>query len=374
MSKSDYYSTLGLSRDATQDDIKKAYRKLAMQYHPDRNKGDAKAEAKFKEVTEAYEVLKDEQKKAGYDRYGHNAYTNQGQGGSSGGFHSSSNFDDFGDIFSAFSDMMGGGRSGQRSRAKVRGDDLSYTLNISLEEAFAGIEKQISFSTLVSCKTCSGKGSKDGSSATCNYCKGRGIIRSSQGFFTVEQECPECNGDGHKVKNPCSVCSGSGRSKEKVTKNISIPAGIQNEQRIKYSGDGEAGVRGGNAGDLYVLVNVLPNKFFKVDGVDLHCKIPISYTLAVLGGEIEVPGIDGVNIKVMVPAHTQNDTKLKLKSKGMSRMRSEVRGDMFIHVYIDVPKKLTKKQRDLIEELDKELKNNAEESLFDKVKNLWSSK
>lgn len=370
--KSDYYEVLGLSKGASADEIKKAYRKLAMQYHPDRNAGDAKSEAKFKEITEAYEVLKDEQKRSAYDRYGHNAFNQQ----SGGGYQSQSgaNFEDFGDIFSVFSDMMGGRSSRGKTKTRVRGDDLSYSLNITLEEAFKGIEKQISFLNFVNCNTCSGKGSKDGSITNCSYCKGKGVIRSSQGFFTVEQSCPECHGEGQKIKNPCVSCSGAGRSKEKISKVINIPAGIQNEQRIKYSGDGEAGVRSGDAGDLYVLVNILPHKFFKVDGVDLYCKMAIPYTQAVLGGELEVPVIDGSTVKVSIPSGTQNDTKLKLKSKGMSKIRSDIRGDMYVQVFIDVPKKISKKQKELLEELDKELQNNDEESLFDKVKNLWSSK
>jgi molecular chaperone DnaJ len=372
MTKSDYYTTLGVAKASSQDEIKKAYRKLAMQYHPDRNPNDKKAEAKFKEITEAYEVLKDDQKKAAYDRYGHDAFS---QGGSSGGYQGfgGANSDDLSDLFSSvFGDMMGGGR---RRKTKMKGNDLSYALKISLEEAFKGVEKQITFFNMVSCSSCKGHGSNDGQSKDCSYCHGQGAVRVQQGFFAVEQTCHKCQGQGQIISNPCVTCGGAGRKKDKIVKNITIPAGIQDEQRIKYSGDGEAGMRGGGAGDLYVAIEVAPHKFFTIDNIDLHCRVPISYTHAVLGGAIEVPVIEGGSVKVSIPAGTQNDTKLKLKAKGMPKIRSNnARGDMFVHVVIDVPQKISAKQRELLEALDKELAHEANnsESFLDKVKSLWS--
>lgn len=400
MTKSDYYKVLGLNKGASSDEIKKAYRKLAFQYHPDRNPDNKDAEAKFKEATEAYEILKDDQKRAAYDSYGHDAFA--GGGGSRYSQNSGFGADfDLNDLFGNMFDFGGGhGAAGGRKKAssKQRGNDLRYQLNIKLEEAFNGIEKTIAFRSFVSCKTCDGHGSKDKSSADCSYCQGRGTIRMSQGFFAIEQTCNRCGGSGSVIKNPCAPCQGMGRFEEQIQKNISVPPGITDGQQIKYSGDGEAGIRGGPNGDLYIFINIAQHNVYTVSGADLHCQITIPYTTAALGGEIDVPLIEGGISKVSVPAGTQYDTKLRLKSKGMTKIRSTVRGDMFVHIKISVPKNLTQKQKELLKELDQEFnpktgnndvdsstnqktdnnsqaldENNKEsQSIFSKVKNLWS--
>ncbi len=393
MTKADYYKVLGLSKGSSPDEIKKAYRKLAFEYHPDRNPDNKSAELKFKEATEAYEVLKDDQKRAAYDSYGHDAFTSGG-----GSRHSQqSGFADF-DLNDLFGNMFdfGQGHPGQGGRkkgsSKQRGNDLRYQLNITLEEAFKGIEKTIAFRSFVSCKTCDGHGSKDKSSTECPYCQGRGTIRMSQGFFAIEQTCNHCGGSGSIIKNPCGSCKGMGRVEEQIQKSISVPSGIGDGQQIKYNNEGEAGVRGGVIGDLYILVSIVAHKFFTVSGIDLHCQITIPYTTAALGGEIEVPLIEGGTSKVIIPAGTQYETKLRIKSKGMTKIRSTIRGDMFVHVKISIPKNLTLKQKELLQQLDKEFNpktNSSEsknketkdadnnitstesESIFTKVKNLW---
>lgn len=378
MSKKDYYETLGISKTATADEIKKAYRKLAMKYHPDQNKDNAEAEAKFKEVTEAYDVLKDEQKRAAYDRFGHSAFSGGRSGAGTGGFSGfreqdfHSNFSDiFGDFFS---DAMGGGGSRhRRSTMHSKGSDLKYNLTITLEEAFAGVEKTINFSCATSCGDCSGKGFKgEANYSNCSYCNGRGVIRMQQGFFAVEHECNACNGAGKTLQNPCKTCSGQGRVSGKRTINVNIPAGIEDGNRIMFSGDGEAGLRGGSSGDLYVFVSIKNHEIFKVEGTNLHCVVPLSFPLAALGGEIEIPTIEGGKLSLKIPAGTQNGDKLKLKSKGMSKVRSSNRGDMIAHIFVEVPKDLSKNQKRIIEELKEEIDNkNSSEGFFDKMKNLW---
>ncbi len=375
MSKQDYYQTLGIAKGASEEEIKKAYRKLAMQYHPDKNPGNNEAEHKFKEINEAYDVLKDSQKRAAYDRFGHSAFSGGGSGGFSGDHHGFSGMD-FSDIFSdVFGDFMGG-RGGGRRRAstQVKGSDLRYNINITLEEAFTGVSRNISFKTAVKCGECDGKGSADKTTTTCGDCNGHGYVRMQQGFFAVEQTCHKCHGAGQVIKNPCRKCGGEGRAETQKTLSINVPAGIEDATRIRLAGEGEHGIRGGHPGDLYVFVHIQPHQFFRVENSDIHCKIPISFTQAALGGAIEVPIIEGGTVQLKIPTATQSGDILKLKSKGMSKVRSNLRGDMFAHVIIDVPKNLTPRQKELLEELDKELakSEDSDSSFFKKMKGLWS--
>ncbi len=375
MSKKDYYEVLGVSKGADQAELKKAYHKLAMQYHPDRNPNNAEAEQKFKEINEAYETLKDAQKKAMYDQYGHAAFSNGGGGGGhqrqggGGAFHADIN-DIFGDFFSDF--MGSGGR--RQSSPQIKGSDLKYNLKITLEEAFHGISKNINFSTAVKCSSCNGHGSEDKhSTTTCNSCSGRGTTRIQQGFFTLEQTCGSCQGSGHIIKNPCKKCQGSGRHNGTKNLMVNIPAGVEDGTRVRLTGEGEAGVRGGSSGDLYVVVSIKPHDIYKVDGDNLHCKIPLSFTKAALGTEIELATIEGDKVKLKIPAGSQSGDQLRLRGKGMSKIRSSARGDMFVHLHIETPKNLTKRQKELLEELDKELESeNNEASFLDKMKSLWS--
>lgn len=379
MSKKDYYEVLGVAKSASSAELKKAYYKLAKQYHPDSNPTDKNAEIKFKEINEAYDVLKDEQKRAGYDRFGHNAFGGQSGGGEGGGggFGQSSGFHaDINDIFGDFfGDFMGGG-SQRRASSQVRGSDLKYNLTINLEEAFKGIDKNITFNTEVKCGGCQGSGSeKDGGGTTsCDSCGGRGVKRVQQGIFAIEQPCNKCMGAGQIIKNPCKKCSGQGRSSQQKNLLVNVPAGIENSTRIRLVGEGEAGMRGGSNGDLYIYVNIKSHDIFKVDGADIHCKLPISFPTAALGGEVEIPDIDGGKISLKIPAGSQNGEQLRLKGKGMSKVRSISRGDMFAHIHIETPKTLTKKQRELLEAYSAEIgeSSNNDGSFFDKMKNLWS--
>lgn len=380
MSKKDYYEVLGLSKSASSDDIKKAYRKLAMKYHPDQNQDNPQAEAKFKEITEAYDVLKDDQKKAAYDQFGHAAFSGggggrhgghgQGFGGQGQGFEGFSG--DFSDLFGDFF----GGRRQQRPQTHAKGSDLKYNLTISLEEAFKGVEKVVTFSCAQKCGTCSGKGHPDGSTgfSTCTGCGGKGSVRMQQGFFAVEHQCGYCNGVGQILKDPCRTCSGQGRVNGQKTINVNIPAGIEDGNRIRFSGDGEAGLRGGPAGDLYVFVTITQHEVFKLDGSDIHCMVPIAFTTAALGGSIEVPTIEGGVVSLTIPAGTQNNDKLKLRNKGMSKVRSSIRGDMIAHIFVEIPKKLSATQKKLLQDFELEVNNSKSEneSIFQKMKNLWS--
>ncbi len=372
MSKRDYYEVLELKKGASADEIKKSYRKLAMKYHPDQNPNNKEAEKKFKELAEAYEILKDDQKRAAYDQLGHQAF----EGGRSGGSHQggfNQQHDIFGDFFNEFMGGGGGRRSAHRS-PEVRGSDLKYNISISLEEAFTGIEKNISFSTAIKCSPCAGKGTTDSNGfSSCHACGGHGVTRVQQGFFAMEQTCNHCSGSGKIIKNPCKKCHGHGRYNEKKSLKVSIPAGIEDSTRIRLSGEGEAGARGGTSGDLYIFVNVVSHPIFKVEGSDLHCKLPIGFTMAALGGDIEVPVIEGGVVKLKIPKGTQNGDRLKIRDKGMSKVRSSNRGDMIAHIFVEVPKTLTTKAQTLLEELDKELSmhNNTETGFFDKMKNLW---
>jgi molecular chaperone DnaJ len=375
--KRDYYEILGVNKAASDDEIKKAYRKLAMDHHPDRNPGNQEAERKFKEASEAYEILKDQQKRSAYDQFGHNAFSGNGgrHPGAGGGFSGAGDFHDiFGDFFN---DFMGGQRPQQRS-AKTRGSDLKYDISISLEEAFSGTDKKISFSTMVSCDPCNGSGSSGGSTEveTCSTCQGRGAVRMQQGFFTIEQACYSCQGQGKIIKNPCTKCKGQGRVENKKTLQVNIPSGVENGTRIRLAGEGESGMRGGSNGDLYIFITINVHPLFKVEKNDLHCRLPIGFITAILGGDVNVPTIDGGSIKLKIPSGTQSSDKFKVRDKGMSKIRSTSRGDMYVHAYVEIPKSLTKKQTELLESLKLEFgdESNASEDkgFFDKMKNLWS--
>jgi molecular chaperone DnaJ len=377
--KDDYYKTLGVEKNASADELKKAYRGLAMKYHPDKNPDDKVAEQKFKEINEAYDVLKDEQKRAAYDRYGHSAFENGGGGGGSqwggfGGFDGSAQFSDiFGDLFGD----LGGMRGGASQQQKARGSDLRYNLQISLEDAFKGKQETIRFSTSVACSGCKATGSAGGTDATtCSTCRGSGRIRAQQGFFTIERTCHSCQGMGKVIKDPCKQCGGSGRSNKEKTLQVTIPAGVENGTRIRLAGEGEAGLRGAPTGDLYLFVSIASHPFFTLEGTDIHCKIPVKMTTAALGGSIEVPSIDGTRAKVTITAGTQTGNKFRLKAKGMSVMRSKHRGDMYISVIVETPVNLSKRQKELLTEFDEitEQTNNPQsEGFFKKVKDFWGN-
>jgi molecular chaperone DnaJ len=374
----DYYQTLGVSKDASQEEIKKAFRKKAMEHHPDRNQGDKNAEKKFKEVNEAYETLKDDQKRAAYDRYGHDSYKSGGgfnQGaGHEGGFHPG-NFSDFSDVFgSMFEDLMGGARRPQYDNTK--GSDLRYNLNITLEEAYHGKEQQIKYHTGVECNDCDGKGSKDKDShMKCMNCGGSGRSRMQQGFFVVEKTCGACSGTGKVIKNPCRSCGGQGRVEKQRTINVTIPKGIEEGAKIRVPGAGEAGVMGGKTGDLYIVVHIKKHNLYQRYDDNLICEIPIKMTTAALGGTIEIPGLDGNMIKVSVPGGSQNADMLRLKGKGMPIIKKTSHGDLIVKIKIEIPTKLTKRQKELLEEFEKECKNEnhpESEGFFSKIKNFWA--
>jgi molecular chaperone DnaJ len=378
MAKQDYYETLGVARGANADELKKAYRKLAMQYHPDRNPGDKSAEHKFKEINEAYDVLKDEQKRAAYDRFGHAAF--DGAGGA-GGFRpgaGGAGFDfgsGFADIFDEmFGDFMGGRRGG----GQQRGGDLRYNLELKLEEAFQGREMRIRVPSSVACETCGGSGAAKGSRPTsCQTCQGRGRVRTQQGFFTIERTCPACQGAGRVIEEPCRPCSGSGRVRKEKTLSVTIPRGVEDGQRIRLSGEGEAGMNGAPAGDLYIFIAVKPHPIFQRDGADIHCRVPLPMTTAALGGAVEVPTIEGTRASVTIPAGTQSGHQFRLRGKGMTGLHGRGRGDMYIDILVETPMNLTKKQQDLLREFDKSGGSGAKstspqsEGFFAKVKELW---
>ncbi len=381
MSKKDYYQLLEVSKNADADTIKKSFRKLAMQYHPDRNAGNKEAEKKFKEINEAYEVLKDEQKRSAYDRYGHSAFEQGGTGG--GGFSSSAytetGFDDFADIFSTiFGDSASGAR---RSKTVNKGADLSYELNITLEEAYNGKKQNIRYTTAVKCESCAGSGGKSSNSAVkCLGCGGSGRIRSQQGFFTIEQTCNVCGGNGTVLKDPCGTCRGEGRVNKQKTIVVTVPSGINHQDRIRLSGEGEAGLRGGPAGDLYIFVNIKSHSLYKREGKNLFCTVPVKMTTAALGGSIDIPGIDSSLIKINIPIGTQNGVELKVKGKGMPVMKSSsgtaTYGDLLVKIYVETPVNLNNKQKELLEQFEKESneQNSSPQSsgFFAKVKNFWS--
>ena len=375
MAKQDYYATLGVAREASPEDLKKAYRKLAMQHHPDRNPGDKQAESKFKEVNEAYDVLKDEQKRSAYDRFGHAAFE-QGGGGRAGGFEFSGG-GGLNDIFDQmFGEFMGGGRrGGGRARG---GADLRQQVQIDLVQAFAGVKISLRVPTRVTCDACSGSGSEDKtrSADTCGTCHGAGKVRAQQGFFLIERTCPTCGGAGRVIRNPCKVCQGQGTVQRERTLQVAVPAGVEDGNRIRLAGEGEAGGQGAPPGDLYVHVAIRPHPIFERDGANLALRMPVRMSQAALGAELEVPVIDGTRIKVKVPAGTQTGEQIRVRGKGFSVLRSAVRGDLYIQVLVETPQHLTRRQRELLEEFEAEAEKHAKgspesEGFFAKVKEFF---
>ncbi|MBL8702413.1 MAG: molecular chaperone DnaJ [Alphaproteobacteria bacterium] len=380
MAKRDYYEVLGVKKDASADDLKKAFRKLAMQLHPDRNPGDKEAEQKFKEINEAYDVLKDDQKRSAYDRFGHAAFdqaTGGGRGGAGpGGFEFNFGSGGFADIFDEMFGEFMGGRRGPGGSAPGRGADLRYNLEISLEDAFRGKQSTIRVASLAVCESCTGSGAERGAKpVTCQTCRGHGKVRAQQGFFTVERTCPTCMGRGQTIDKPCRACSGEGRVKRERTLNVSIPAGVEDGTRIRLAGEGEAGVRGSPAGDLYIFLSVTPHRLFKRDGTDLHVRVPIPMTTAALGGSIEVPSVDGTRSRVNIPPGSQSGQAFRLRGKGMSALRSQQRGDLFVEAIVETPVNLTKRQQELLREFEKagtaEKTSPESAGFFSKVKELW---
>jgi molecular chaperone DnaJ len=354
MAKRDYYEVLGVGRDADEKALKSAFRKLAMQLHPDKNPDDEAAEARFKEAGEAYEVLKDPQKRAAYDRFGHAAFEN-GMGGGRGGADGfgASMADIFDDIFGEF---MGGGRRGGRSGGRERGADLRYNLDdLTLGDAYAGKTVEIRVPTSITCTVCSGSGAKPGTQpTTCRTCGGMGKVRASQGFFTIERICPTCQGRGAIIADPCEGCGGTGRTMQERTLSVNVPPGIEDGTRIRLAGEGEAGTRGGPPGDLYIFVSLKPHTLFQRDGADLYCRVPISMTTAALGGAFEVPTIAGDKQKVRVPDGTQTGKQFRLRGMGMPVLRSRDKGDMYITVVVETPQNLSRRQRELLEEFERQ--------------------
>ena len=373
MSKRDYYDVLGVPKGSEKDAIKKAYRTKAKELHPDRNSDNPNAEAQFKEVNEAYEVLKDAEKKAAYDRYGHAAFEGGGGGpGFGGGGDFSSAFSDvFDDLFG---DFMGGGRGGRKQQS--RGSDLRYNLSISLEDAFAGLQKTINVPSSVACGSCNGTGAAGGSSpTTCPTCSGLGKVRATQGFFTVERGCPTCSGAGQIIKNPCSSCGGQGTQKKDRALSVNVPPGVETGTRIRLAGEGETGPRGGISGDLYIFIEVSKHKIFERDGLNLFCRVPVSMAKASLGGEVEVPTIDGGRSRVRIPAGSQSGRQMRLKGKGMPAIKTVQKGDMFIEMAVETPVNLTARQKELLQEFEELSEDNNPEtnSFFSSVKTFWES-
>ena len=372
MSKRDYYEILGIAKGASPEEIKKGYRTKAKELHPDRNKDRPEAEGLFKEANEAYEVLKDADKKAAYDRYGHAAFEG-GMGGGQGDFSSA-----FSDVFDdLFGDFMGG-RGGQQGggRRAARGSDLRFNLRISLEDAFAGLQKSINVPTSVACGSCSGSGAEGGAEpTTCPTCSGMGKVRAQQGFFTVERGCPTCSGLGQIIKNPCKTCRGAGRVEKDRSLSVNIPAGVETGTRIRLAGEGEAGMRGGPAGDLYIFIEVQEHELFERDGPNLFCRVPVTMGSAALGGSIEVPTIDGGRGRVQVPAGSQSGRQMRLRSKGMPHLRGGATGDMIIELAVETPVNLTAKQKELLREFEElsEENNPESSSFFSSVKSFWDS-
>ena len=369
MAKRDFYEVLGVSRGSDDKALKGAFRKLAMQYHPDRNNGDQTAELRFKEINEAYEVLKDPQKRAAYDRFGHQAFDGGG-GFGGGGAGAGAGFASFADIFDEFfGDFRGGGRRSGRER----GSDLRYNLEVTLDEAFTGKTVEVEVPTSVACDVCSGSGSKPGTSPkACPTCGGAGRVRASQGgFFHIERTCPACQGRGEVVSDPCTKCSGAGRVDQKRTLSVNIPPGIEDGTRIRLAGEGEAGVRGGPSGDLYIFLSIKPHAFFQRDGADIFCRVPVSFTTASLGGQFEVPTLDGARSRVKVPEGAQSGMQVRLNGKGMPVLRSRQVGDMYVQIVVETPRNLSRRQRELLQEFEQvsNEENNPESSgFFSRVK------
>ena len=370
MADKDFYEILGVQRNASDDEIKKSYRKLAMKYHPDRNKDDKESERKFKEVSAAYEILKDSEKRSAYDQYGHDAFR-QGGGGQG--------FGDFGGGFSdIFEEFFGGGFGGQsRQRGPQRGNDLRYNMSVSLQEAYSGKKSQIRIPSYEGCDLCSATGSADKSGpSTCSTCGGQGKVRSTQGFFSIERPCPTCGGEGSSIKNPCLKCSGTGQVKKQKTISVTIPAGVDTGTRIRISGEGEPGQRGAGNGDLYIFVEVQKDKLFEREEENIFCQIPISITTAILGGDVEVPTIEGKKARLNIPPGTQSETQFRLKGKGMSILRQTKRGDMYVEANVEIPVNLNSKQKAILQEFEKEGGTSKKhspksQSFFSKLKEVW---
>ncbi len=373
MAKQDYYATLGVGREASAEDLKKAYRKLAMQFHPDRNPGDTQAEARFKEAGEAYEVLKDDSKRAAYDRYGHAAFEG---GGGGGGFEFQAG--GLGDIFEQMFGEALGGRRGGKARS---GQDIRTQVEIELPEAFTGIKLPVNVPTRVGCDHCAGTGSetKDRAGDKCPTCGGAGKVRAQQGFFLVERACPTCGGAGRVIRNPCTVCQGAGTVARQRELSVQIPAGVEDGTRIRLAGEGEAGPQGAPQGDLYVHVAIRPHELFQREGANIFCRVPIRLTQAAIGGEVEVPVIDGSRTRVKVPSGTQTGEQFRLRGKGFSILRSAARGDMYIQVAVETPRHLTKRQRELLEEFEREASSHPTgspeaEGFFARMRTFFDSK
>ena len=370
MADKDFYEILGVQKNASDDEIKKSYRKLAMKYHPDRNKDDKESERKFKEVSAAYEILKDSEKRSAYDQYGHDAFR-QGGGGQG--------FGDFGGGFSdIFEEFFGGGFGGQsRQRGPQRGNDLRYNMSVSLQEAYSGKKSQIRIPSYEGCDLCSATGSADKTGpSTCSTCGGQGKVRSTQGFFSIERPCPTCGGEGSSIKNPCLKCSGTGQVKKQKTIAVTIPAGVDTGTRIRISGEGEPGQRGAGNGDLYIFVEVQKDKLFEREEENIFCQIPISITTAILGGDVEVPTIEGKKARLNIPAGTQSETQFRLKGKGMSILRQTRRGDMYVEANVEIPVNLNSKQKAILQEFEKEGGTSKKhspksQSFFSKLKEVW---
>ena len=372
MAKQDFYTTLGVAKDASADDLKKAYRKLAMKYHPDRNPGDKEAEAKFKELSEAYDVLKDDQKRGAYDRYGHAAFEQGGGGGQAGGFDFGGG--GLGDIFEQMFGQMGGNRGG-RPRT---GNDIAQAVEIDLEQAFAGVKSSIKVPTRITCDTCTGSGSADASRAaeTCGPCRGNGKVRAQQGFFMIERTCPTCGGQGKTIRNPCRICRGAGTVQQTRTIEVAIPAGVEDGNRIRLQEQGEAGGQGVRNGDLYVHISIRAHAFFQREGAHILMRVPLRMTQAALGGDVEVPVIDGTKARVKIPPGTQTGQQFRLRGKGFSVLRNPARGDMVIEVAVETPQALTARQRDLLEQFEADDQTNPKGSpenagFFAKVKEFF---
>ena len=381
MSKEDYYETLGVGKSSSEAEIKQAYRKKAMRYHPDKNKGDKESEKEFKKINEAYYVLKDKEKKAQYDQFGHQAFENGGPGFKD--FNFRGGFSDiFEEMFGDFDDDIGGifgGRRSGRTNTKEYGADLRYDMEVSLEEIFSGKKIVIHVPTKIKCKTCDGNGHESNSKPeTCPTCEGHGSVRASQGFFTIQQTCPECRGAGQIIKNPCNTCEGAGRVDKKKSLSVDIPAGVEDGTRIRLSGEGEAGHKGGPSGDLYIFIKEKPHTIFKRDAENLYCRAPISMITATLGGNIEVPTLDGSVVKVKIPSGTQTGSNFRLSNKGMPIVRQSGKGDLYLEALVETPVNLSTNQRDLLKKFDgdknKKTTSPQSEGFFDRLKDLWNKK
>lgn len=374
MADKDFYDILGVGRNASDDEIKKSYRKLAMKHHPDRNQGNAESEKKFKEAGGAYEILKDPQKRAAYDQYGHEAFRQGGSGGAQGFGDSGGGFSDIFEEF--FGGGFGGGQSSGR-RSPTRGSDLRYNMSISLKEAFTGKKTEIRIPGYTSCDKCDSTGSADKSGpSTCSTCDGQGKVRSTSGFFSIERPCPTCGGEGSSIKNPCLKCSGTGQTKKQKTISVTIPAGVDTGTRIRISGEGELGQRNAGNGDLYIFVEVEKDNLFEREEENLFCQIPISIITAILGGEIEVPTIEGKKAILKIPTGTQSETQFRLKNKGMSILRQNKAGDLYVQVSVEMPVNLTSKQKLILNEFEKEGGTSKKhspksQSFFRKIKEVW---